>query len=65
MIKQLKKTIFKFNKKVKKKEGKVYFVAKHSCNPTKVELVFLKNNKKGKWSGKKELIDFIEKEKLY
>lgn len=50
---------------VKQKEGKVYFVAKHSCNPTKVELVFLKNNKKGKWSGKKELIDFIEKEKLY
>ncbi len=46
---------------VQKRFGHRYFVAKHRCNPTKVELVFLKANG---LEGKKELVEFIKKEKL-
>lgn len=41
--------------------GKKYFICKHKCNPTKVELVFVKGDK---LEGKKELVEFIEKEIL-
>lgn len=41
--------------------GKKYYVCKHKNNPTKVELVFIKNRK---LEGKKELVEFIEKEIL-
>ena len=41
--------------------GKKYYVCKHKYNPTKVELVFVK---KDKLEGKKELVEFIEKEIL-
>lgn len=41
--------------------GKKYYVCKHKNNPTKVELVFIKNKK---LEGKKELVEFIEKEIL-
>lgn len=39
--------------------GKKYFVARHRCNPTKVELVFIKGKE---LEGKKELVEFIKKE---
>lgn len=38
--------------------GHIYFVARHSFNPTKVELVFLRAEG---YQGKKELVEFIEK----
>ena len=41
--------------------GKKYFICSHKCNPTKVELVFVKGDK---LEGKKELVEFIEKEIL-
>ena len=42
--------------------GKKYYVCKHKNNPTKVELVFIKNRKlEGE---NKELVKFIEKEIL-
>ncbi len=41
--------------------GHRYFVARHRNNPTKVELVFLKASG---LEGKKELVEFIKKEKL-
>lgn len=41
--------------------GKRYFVCKHRFNPSKIELVFIKEDK---LEGKKELIEFIEKEIL-
>ncbi len=41
--------------------GHKYYVCRHKCNPTKVELVFVK---KDKLEGKKELVKFIEKEIL-
>lgn len=40
--------------------GKKYYVCKHSCNPTKLELVFVKGDKlEGE---NKELVEFIKKE---
>ncbi len=41
--------------------GHKYYVCSHKCNPTKLELVFVKGNK---LEGKKELVEFIEKEIL-
>ena len=41
--------------------GKKYYVCKHKCNPSKVQLVFVKGDK---LEGKKELVEFIEKEIL-
>lgn len=41
--------------------GKKYYVCKHRFNPTKVELVFIKGKQ---LEGKKELVEFIQKEKL-
>ncbi|BAK73722.1 hypothetical protein [Arcobacter sp. L] len=41
--------------------GKKYYVCRHKNNPTKVELVFIKNKK---LEGEKELVEFIEKEIL-
>jgi hypothetical protein len=41
--------------------GKKYYVCKHKCNPSKVELIFVKGDK---LEGKKELVEFIEKEIL-
>lgn len=41
--------------------GKKYYVCKHKCNPSKVELVFVKGDK---LEGEKELVEFIEKEIL-
>lgn len=41
--------------------GKKYFICSHKCNPTKVELVFVKGDK---LEGKKELVEFIEKKIL-
>ncbi len=41
--------------------GKKYYVCSHKCNPTKLELVFVKGDK---LEGKKELVEFIEKEIL-
>jgi hypothetical protein len=39
--------------------GKKYYVCKHRCNPSKVELVFVKGDK---LEGKKELVEFIKEE---
>lgn len=41
--------------------GKKYYVCRHKNNPTKVELVFIKNKK---LEGEKELVEFIKKEIL-
>lgn len=41
--------------------GHKYFICSHKNNPTKVELVFIKGDK---LEGKKELVEFIEKEIL-
>ena len=41
--------------------GHKYYVCSHKCNPTKLELVFVKGDK---LEGKKELVEFIEKEIL-
>ena len=47
---------------IKKTGVYTYFVAKHICNPSKIEIVFIQED--GSLKGKKELIEFIEKEKL-
>lgn len=41
--------------------GKKYFICSHKNNPAKLELVFVKGDK---LEGKKELVEFIEKEIL-
>ena len=41
--------------------GKKFYTCSHVNNPTKVELVFVKGDK---LEGKKELVEFIEKEIL-
>lgn len=41
--------------------GKKYYVCSHKCNPTKLELVFVKGDK---LEGRKDLVEFIEKEIL-
>lgn len=41
--------------------GHKYYVCSHKCNPTKLELVFVKGDK---LEGRKDLVEFIEKEIL-
>ena len=41
--------------------GHKYYVCSHKCNPTKLELVYIKGDK---LEGKKELVEFIKKQIL-
>lgn len=50
---------YEIDSEVKKRDGHIYYVARHAFNPTKIELVFVKGKK---LEGKKELVLFIEKE---
>ena len=53
---------YEVDTELKKRAGYRYFVAKHKCNPTNVEIIYVRADKK--LEGKKELCEFIKKEKL-
>lgn len=52
---------YNLDTEIKKRDIYTYFVARHKCNPTNVEVVFV--TAEG-LKGKKELCEFITKKKL-